>query len=484
MGALLRLSPVFVLAAFMMKGFDALLAAPLATIYACIIAMICSKQKFNEVIDSAIASVREIQVALFILMIAYGMAEAFMSTGVGASLIIIALKVGITGKTVAMVGAAVTAILSIATGTSWGTFAACAPIFLWLNHIVGGNLFLTVGAIAGGACFGDNIGLISDTTIVSSGIQRVEVVRRVRHQGVWSGLVLLSGIILFGVAGVAMGLPSTVGDAAEAISNIPEDVWVKLAEERASAVALLEQVKNGVPLYMAIPLIVVLALAFMGVQTFICLFAGVLAAYGLGMAAGTVTSTADYLDMMVTGFADAGSWVVVMMMWVAAFGGVMRSMNAFEPISKVVAKISGSVKQLMFYNGVLCIFGNMALADEMAQIVTIGPIIKTLVDENVEGSEEDMYVLKLRNATFSDAMGVFGSQLIPWHVYIAFYLGIASIVYPLHEFAAADIIKYNFIAMIAVVSMLVLTVTGLDRFIPLFKLPSEPAVRLKKYSQQ
>ncbi|MCI5724721.1 MAG: Na+/H+ antiporter NhaC family protein, partial [Fusobacterium sp.] len=93
MGALLRLSPVFVLAAFMMKGFDALLAAPLATIYACIIAMIFSKQKFNEVIDSAIASVREIQVALFILMIAYGMAEAFMSTGVGASLIIIALKV-------------------------------------------------------------------------------------------------------------------------------------------------------------------------------------------------------------------------------------------------------------------------------------------------------------------------------------------------------------------------------------------------------
>ncbi|MDY4011464.1 MAG: Na+/H+ antiporter NhaC family protein [Fusobacterium gastrosuis] len=483
MGALLRLSPVFVLAALMMKGFDALLAAPLATIYACIIAMIFSKQKFNEVIDSAIASVREIQVALFILMIAYGMAEAFMSTGVGASLIIIALKVGITGKTVAMVGAAVTAVLSIATGTSWGTFAACAPIFLWLNHIVGGNLYLTIGAIAGGACFGDNIGLISDTTIVSSGIQGVEVVRRVRHQGVWSGLVLVSGIILFGIAGITMGLPSTVGDAAEAINNIPQDVWVKLAEERESAVKLLEQVKNGVPLYMALPLVIVLALAFMGTQTFICLFAGVISAFIFGTFAGTVPPLGEYLDMMVTGFADAGSWVVVMMMWVAAFGGVMRSMNAFEPVSKVVSAISGSVKQLMFYNGVLCIIGNMALADEMAQIVTIGPIIKTLVEENVEASEEDMYVLKLRNATFGDAMGVFGSQLIPWHVYIAFYLGIASIVYPLHEFVAIDIIKYNFIAMVAVVSMLVLTITGLDKFIPLFKLPSEPAVRLKKYSK-
>jgi Na+/H+ antiporter NHAC len=134
----------------------------------------------------------------------------------------------------------------------------------------------------------------------------------------------------------------------------------------------------------------------------------------------------------------------------------------------------------MFYNGLLCVFGNATLADEMAQIVTIGPIIKEMVEDNVEGSEEDLYTLRLRNATFSDAMGVFGSQLIPWHVYIAFYMGIATIVYPLHEFVAIDIIRYNFIAMIAVASILILTLTGLDRFIPLFKLPSEPAVKLKK----
>lgn len=66
------------------------------------------------------------------------------------------------------------------------------------------------------------------------------------------------------------------------------------------------------------------------------------------------------------------------------------------------------------------------------------------------------------------------SQLIPWHVYIAFYIGIASMVYPLRKFIEFDIIKYNFIAQIAVVSMLVLTLTGLDRFIPLFAIPSEP----------
>ena len=116
----------------------------------------------------------------------------------------------------------------------------------------------------------------------------------------------------------------------------------------------------------------------------------------------------------------------------------------------------------------------------MAQIVTIGPVISDILDENVEGSEEDMYKLHLRNATFGDAMGVFGSQLVPWHVYLGFYVGIAAGVYPLVEITNMDFLKYNFMAYIAVFSLIILTFTGLDRFVPLFKLPSEPSVRIKK----
>lgn len=157
----------------------------------------------------------------------------------------------------------------------------------------------------------------------------------------------------------------------------------------------------------------------------------------------------------------------------------MAKMHAFKPLSDIMVKASKSVRQLMFANGILSLVGNMALADEMAQIVTIGPIIKEVTNENIEGSEEDMYKLALRNATFSDALGVFGSQLVPWHVYIAFFLGIANAVYPLYAFSFVDILKYNFMAIIAVVSILLLTLTGLDKLIPLFGMPSEPNVRLK-----
>jgi NhaC family Na+:H+ antiporter len=85
----------------------------------------------------------------------------------------------------------------------------------------------------------------------------------------------------------------------------------------------------------------------------------------------------------------------------------MNMMNAFEPFSKSILRISKSVRQLLFYNGVFCILGNVLLADEMAQIVTIGPIIKQMTDNNVDASEEDMYRIRLRNATFSDAMACF-----------------------------------------------------------------------------
>ena len=481
---LFKFSPVFMLAGLMISGIDCLIAAPIATIYAFIVASITDKLKFNDLVDCAVDNVKHLNLVFFILMFAYAMAEAFMSTGVGAAIVNIALNLGLNARTVAEVGFLVTCVLSVATGTSWGTFAACAPIFLWLNHIVGGNILLTTASIAGGACFGDNIGLISDTTVVSSGIQNVEVIDRIKHQGVWSiGCLTVSAIIIFVISNI-MGLPTEVANASIAIDAIPPEVMIALAEERASAVDLLNQVKEGVPYYMAIPLLLVLAVAIKGLPTLVCLGIGIVSSFILGSFAGTVESLTSFLDLIYVGFEGAGSWVIVMMMWVGAFGGVMSKMNAFKPLSNAVMKCAKNVRQLMFMNGLLCIAGNAALSDEMAQIVTVGPVIRELVEDNVDGSEEEMYKLRLRNATFSDALGVFGSQLIPWHVYIGFYLGILSAVYPLHEFVAMDIIKYNVMAFVAVGSILILTLTGLDRFIPNFSLPGEPRVRLNRKQKQ
>ena len=480
MKGLLKLSPILVIAGLMLSGMDILIAAPISFIFASGVAMLTEKFSFQQCIEASLDNLKHFLIVFLILQAAYAVAECFMATGVAASVINLSLAAGLNAKVLAVVALLVTGVLSIATGTSWGTFAACAPIFLWLNHIVGGNIALTVGAIAGGSCFGDNIGLISDTTIVSSGIQGVEIIRRVRHQGVWSFLCLLAAAVASYVAAVVIGLPNTAGEAADAIAQIPPEVWESLKEERPSAVTLLELVRKGVPVYMIIPLLLVLAAAIKGYSTLICLFLGIFSSLVCGYFAGTVTSIKEFLDLVYTGFSDAGGWSIAMMLWVGAFGGVMRMMKAFDPIAALVTRLVHKVRHLIFANGILCLLGNAALSDEMAQIVTIGPIIKNITEENVVGSKEDMYTLALRNATLSDAMGVLGSQLIPWHCYMGFFIGITLSVYPLaNAFTVGDIITHNYLAWIAVASMLFLTFTGFDRFIPLFKLPQEPQVYLK-----
>ena len=486
MNVLIKLSPVLVLGLLMNSsigpGLDIVMAAPFSLVYALIIGMTFGRVKFSDLMSSAIDSMKQVVLVFLILQLAYAVASCFMSTGVAASIINMALSLGITAKLVAMASLIVTAVLSVATGTSWGTFAACAPIFLWLSHIVGGSTILTVSAIAGGSCFGDNIGLISDTTVVSSSLQGVQITDRVRHQVVWSLLCLITGAIAFYFAAVYMGLPDTIANPSEAITQIPQSVWDALNEKRPAAITLLNQVRAGVPYYMIIPLILVLVLAGAGVNTLVCLSAGIAGSFVCGYFAGTVQSLSNFIDMVQASFVSAGSWVILLILWITAFGGVMKRMDAFGGIAHFVMKFVHNVRQLMFANGIMCLIGNAALANDFAEIVTISPIIKDLTERNVKGSPEAMYKLALRNATFADAMAVYGSQLFPWHVFMAFFMGIVYAVYPMAEGAVSviDVILHNYLSWIAVLSMLLLTLTGFDRFIPLFSIPHEPEVELMR----
>ena len=56
---LFKFSPVFVLAGLMMTGMDALIAAPIATLYAFIVASITEKFKINDLVDCAEENVKE-----------------------------------------------------------------------------------------------------------------------------------------------------------------------------------------------------------------------------------------------------------------------------------------------------------------------------------------------------------------------------------------------------------------------------------------
>ncbi len=478
---LLKFFPVVTLVGLILIfKLDMIMAVLLATIVAFIIDMKVTKKSMVDVMDAGLENVRKVVPVLFILLLAYGLGNSFMTTGVGAVLINTALDFGASARTVPLISFLVTCALSVATGSSWGTMATCSPILLWLNYVVGGSFPLTAGAILGGSCFGDNIGLISDTTILSSAVQEVKVPDRVRHQLGWSLLCVLVSSILFYLA--ASSLSSGTVDATVAISSIPESVWDYLAESNPSSVDLLNQVMaNTTPIYMMIPLFIVLGTAIAGIDTLICLIAGISSSYILGVFAGTVTDTMFYLnEVLLSGFSDAGSWVIVVTIFASLFAGLMSDMDAFKPIGKFIIKHSHKVRHLLVWNSLLSILGNACLTDETAMIMTVGPITKEITDEAVEASEEDMYKLRLRNSAFLDAFGVFGAQLIPWHGQMVYYIALCNAIFPLFDFVYIDVIRFSFMTFVTIGSMLILTITGLDKFVPFFKIPVEPNVRLKK----
>ncbi len=62
----------------------------------------------------------------------------------------------------------ISALISLSIGTSCGTIAAIIPIAVSISESFGLNTSIVLGAVVGGAMFGDNMSLISDTTIAAS----------------------------------------------------------------------------------------------------------------------------------------------------------------------------------------------------------------------------------------------------------------------------------------------------------------------------
>ena len=69
----------------------------------------------------------------------------------------------------------ISALISLSIGTSCGTIAAIIPIAVTISQSFGINPSFVLGATVGGAMFGDNMSLISDTKIAASRTQNIEM---------------------------------------------------------------------------------------------------------------------------------------------------------------------------------------------------------------------------------------------------------------------------------------------------------------------
>jgi Na+/H+ antiporter NhaC len=92
-------------------------------------------------------------------------------------------------------------VMAFSTGTSWGTFAIMLPIGVPMAAALGINLHLMVGAVLGGAIFGDHCSPISDTTIVASLAAGSDHIDHVNTQLPYAvGIAFVSALLYVAVA--------------------------------------------------------------------------------------------------------------------------------------------------------------------------------------------------------------------------------------------------------------------------------------------
>lgn len=101
------------------------------------------------------------------------------------------------------------ALISFATGTSWGTFGLLIPIALTVTDLTGQGLatsamsVLAMSAVLAGSVYGDHVSPISDTTILASSGAQCNHVDHVRTQMPYATLVAIVCFITYVCAGFA-----------------------------------------------------------------------------------------------------------------------------------------------------------------------------------------------------------------------------------------------------------------------------------------
>lgn len=150
--------------------------APIAALPAIILAVLMYRGKLNAGIDAFFKGASHPNLILMFMVFMLAGAFASVSSAIGSvdATVQFGLSI-IPPEFVFPMLFFISAFIATAMGTSMGTIAACAPIAFGFTQVTDIDTALAIGAVVGGAMFGDNLSMISDTTIAATRSQNVEL---------------------------------------------------------------------------------------------------------------------------------------------------------------------------------------------------------------------------------------------------------------------------------------------------------------------
>ena len=283
------------------------------------------------------------------------------------------LGLSIMPSSIAVVGLFIIGcFISVSMGTSVGTITAMTPIGVGIAEKTGIAMPICVGAVVCGAMFGDNLSMISDTTIAAVRTQGCEMKDKFKE----NFLIVLPAAIITAVLFFFMAR----GNAGDIQGNLEYDI-IKV-----------------------IPYLVVLIGALIGINVFVILIAGtVLAAIvGVGTGAFAIGELFQKMGAGVTSMYD----ITVISIVVAAIVALVKEYGGIEFILKLIKKNINGPKGGEFGISVLALLVDCCTANNTVAIVMAGPIAKEISDE--------FGVSAKRSASLLDIFASVGQGMIPY----------------------------------------------------------------------
>lgn len=276
--------------------------------------------------------------------------------------------------------------ISLSIGTSVGTIVALTPVATGLATQMGVDTAQMVAVVVGGAFFGDNLSFISDTTIAATMSQGCSMKDKFRTNFV---LVLPAALLSLGLY-VFLG----ISDGGEVLNEASAAEW-----------------------YKAIPYLLVLVCAIVGVDVLVVLVLGILATAIIGLSCGSL-SLITLCEEAGNGVLSMGELIIITLL----AGGLMnmvKQSGGFDFITQAITRrVSGRRGAESAIAG-LTILADICTANNTIAIITMGPIARDLSVK---------YGIPARkSASLMDTASCFAQGVLPYGAQLLMAAGLAGI---------------------------------------------------------
>lgn len=323
------------------------LPAPIAVFVAIIAAFFIFEGSIEEKFDTLVAGCGDSNIIIMCLI--YLLAGAFSTLAKATGGVDSVVNLGLSFIPSEFLTAGVFVIasfISIATGSSVGTITALGPIGVGLANSSGISLALMLGALVGGAMFGDNLSIISDTTIAATRSQGCDMKDKFRM----NAKIAIPAAILTIILLLIFGAPEFTTSSTDLTYD----------------------------LLSIIPYLFVLIVALMGVNVFVVLTGAIGLSSALLLLRGS--SIIDISQIIWEGFTGMFEIFLLSML----IGGLSKMVADEGGINWIISKIkifAKDVKTGELGIGLLVSLADICVANNTVAIIISGPIAKKMSRE-------------------------------------------------------------------------------------------------------